>query len=448
MAAPLDQSPTLWVRASDLTGSDGDQITTWTDQSGNTNNLTGAGSAKPLLRTTAGPTGGKAVEFQGTGYFSLSNIMSAAAAGEVFVVIKRDADNNGLWAWGSDANNSDEAHYTFGGVVYESFGKATNDRSNFTPTPTVTNWNVYNVWSASNDWAAYINGRSGITDATNTVTWTSTPRVGLGRKNSADDIFFDGYMAELIVFRSKLSGTDRDAVHAYLYSTYGVGYAGTGVALQGKTEVALTTNPQSITIPTVAIPGDWLVLVATSAVATTTLVPSAADLSKWRWTYVTNGNSSNMSVLVAWKQYFGSDTAPSIGTGSAGYAALYCYSGVGAIRPITQATTVTALQNSPYVSASTGEHILWLGAARRTGTPAPTPTLSRGTLETNQNANFNTLVAYREALASDVNMVQATMANAGSAATYSQAGALVLSPGASYVYKGRDDSASDTTGAA
>lgn len=228
------------------------------------------------------------------------------------------------------------------------------------------------------------------------------------------------------------------------------------VTYQTKTEVALTTNPQTISYPASTAADDMLILIATSATSATTLAPTALHLSKWRWAYVTNTTAlgqTNMSILVGWKRYFGaSDDAPSIGTATTGYALMYRYSGVGSVRLLGQSGVAAANQDTPYVSASSGEEVIWYGAQRRTTASPPTTVLSRGTVETNQSvsqtSNFHTLVAYREALGSDINQVQATMSNAGSTANYSQSGAVVLSEGVTHVYKGRDSASNDTTGAA
>lgn len=216
------------------------------------------------------------------------------------------------------------------------------------------------------------------------------------------------------------------------------------LAYQAKTEVALTTNPQTIAHPTGTADGDYLVLVA--ACSTTALALSTIDLAKWRWSAGSVGPSS-LTVLIGIKRFVTSDAAPSLVTNSTGYAAMYRYSGVTTARFLHQVSVTAATQDSPAVSATATEEILWAGVGRRTVTPAPGVTLSRGTLETNQNANFLTLVSYRENLAAGVSMVIATMSQTGTP-TFAWCGAVVLSDEASYVYKGRDSAASDTTGAA
>jgi hypothetical protein len=217
--------------------------------------------------------------------------------------------------------------------------------------------------------------------------------------------------------------------------------------LEAKTEVALTTNPQTIAHPTGTADGNWLIWVAAGGVSPSTLVPSAIDRAKYRWTYITLGTGSNLALLVAFKQFRTGDVAPSLGTASTGYSFMYRYSGVTSARYITQTPVAATTQDCPYTSAENGEEIVWVGVGRRTGTPAPGVTFDRGTVETNQNANFLTLTSFREALGGAVNMVQATMAQTGTPA-YAGSAAFVVSDKGSHVYKGRDTAADDTTGAA
>lgn len=219
------------------------------------------------------------------------------------------------------------------------------------------------------------------------------------------------------------------------------------ITLDAKTEVALTTNPQTIANPTGTTDGDFLLLVAVSAAADTVVVPDALTLTKGSWWYKSVISSgSNMTMLIAMKRFRTGDAAPVIGTNSTGYAFLYRYSGVKSGFWQMQTMAVATTQDAPYVSAEPGMEIVWIGANKR-GTPAATCSFNRGTVETDQNANFITLVSYREAVASSLNHVRATQSQTGTP-TYAGAQAVILSDEAGHVYKGRATAADDTTGAA
>lgn len=201
----------LWLSADAITGySDNTQMTTaWTDLSGNGFDGTPTGTTKPLYRTTAGSAGGPAVEFPNSGYFTFGNIMASAAAGEIMATLKHNTGDTGLWAFGADTGNSDESHYPFGSTVYESFGLQSGQRRSFGVGTTIDSWHRYNVWSASNDFTARLD--EVVQDSINstTVSWTSTPTIGAGRKTSIVDLKFSGWIGCVVVYNRKLTTTER-----------------------------------------------------------------------------------------------------------------------------------------------------------------------------------------------------------------------------------------------
>lgn len=226
----------LWLPIAALDGtSDGAQVSTWNDQSGNARNGTGVAESvtKPIYHTTGGPTGGPIVQlgvagsFQG--YFSLANFLTGFSSGEAFVVIKLDADpgpgtafSQGppLGDWGSATTG---ALYPFHGdsVIYEEFGSTTRKTTN-NPTTSLATWHVYNVRSASGNFTWTINAATSGNDffntGTNTVGWGTTPKVGKGEGRA-----FQGAIVDVIMFSRIIDdATERKAViHQYLNDTYG-----------------------------------------------------------------------------------------------------------------------------------------------------------------------------------------------------------------------------------
>ena len=89
----------LW-RASDLALSDGDPVSTWAPGSGTPGSLTGSGSARPTYRATGSPSGGPAVEFDGSDdELSLSSpagLPSGAAAGTLVAIVSRAFHNGSI----------------------------------------------------------------------------------------------------------------------------------------------------------------------------------------------------------------------------------------------------------------------------------------------------------------------------------------------------------------
>jgi hypothetical protein len=89
----------LW-RASSLSLSDGDPVSTWAPASGTPGSLTGSGSARPTFRATGSPSGGPCVEFDGSAHeMSLSSpagLPSGAGAGTMVAIVSRAFHNGSL----------------------------------------------------------------------------------------------------------------------------------------------------------------------------------------------------------------------------------------------------------------------------------------------------------------------------------------------------------------
>lgn len=214
-----------WYSAEAETGyADNAQMTSWTDLSGNGNHATGvlagSGTTKPLWRSAGGPGGGPSVEWPyagespNGGYFTMPDVMGAAAAGEVMAYLTSLNTRNGLWSL-SAPSTIKQSHYPYDGVVYDSFGSTT--RQSFTPTLAVTSWRRYNVWSAANDWAARLDETTQVTSAANTTSWDATPWLGRGDAAAeATSFVFSGRMSAVVLYNRKLTTTERDDLAAWL----------------------------------------------------------------------------------------------------------------------------------------------------------------------------------------------------------------------------------------
>lgn len=222
-----------WYSAEAETGyASGAEMATWTDLSGNGNHATGINGVhptfgdatpKPRWSATAGPSGGPTVRFAREGHFALPNIWSGASAGEALIYVKSgDLNNNGhplyVGPYGS------QGHYGHSGTtVYETFG-ITNFRASFSPgTENIDTWRRYNVWHASNDWAARIDtvtklsyGAAGLG-----VGFVATPRVGSNGSNA-----FLGDITLVLLWNRKLTATERADVDAWAQAHTSGGTAG------------------------------------------------------------------------------------------------------------------------------------------------------------------------------------------------------------------------------
>lgn len=221
----------LWIDASQETGfSNGDQVTTAQDWSGNNRDATGVvdNVLKPSYRATDGPNSLPAFRLQNEitdegGYFSLPNFLSGSA-GQHFCVVKLDADPQSadshagppLGNWGTASsvslypNNPDN-------IIYSSWGNTVR-RATVDPTPSMANWHVYEERSAANDWSNWLNGSMLFQTFTNTVAWGTNPRIGSHSVGGVSTLF--GMIAEVIFYNRILTGGEITAIYSYLNTKY------------------------------------------------------------------------------------------------------------------------------------------------------------------------------------------------------------------------------------
>lgn len=204
---------------------DGDPVGEWQDQSGEGNDATQAtGANKPTLKTGGnGLNGLPVIQFDGSDYFGFGDFLSALTAGEVFVVVKANADpppslGYNLWDLGDEGANR-ESWYPFqDGVIYEGWGTSVR-KTVGNPTPALDSWRLYGVASGAGAYAVRLDGAEIYSTSSNTPFWPTTPQLGRG---SSDTYYFAGQVAALLIYDSVLLGADREAVEDYLAARYGL----------------------------------------------------------------------------------------------------------------------------------------------------------------------------------------------------------------------------------
>lgn len=208
-----------------------DPIRRWDDSSGNGRNATqgGASSLVPAV-DTAGPNGLSVVRFSvvdpsAGNYWTLPD-MTALTAAEMFVVIKLANDppaaaaRTGFHCLSADGTNSTHFPWT-DGTIYDSFG--TNSRkSTVNPTPALTSWRRYNVYSGANRWRNFLDNTALIAEiTTNTVGFAFNHRFG-GSLGDPPGFSIDGWVGEIILYDHILATTNRDNVDGYLATAFGL----------------------------------------------------------------------------------------------------------------------------------------------------------------------------------------------------------------------------------
>jgi fibronectin type 3 domain-containing protein len=206
----------LWLRSDfGMVRTPDGYVAIWKDQSGLDNHATqGTPANRPALPASDNmPMSFDAGKSQ---YFTLpSSLVEGAVSGEAYVIVKarnaKSSSTRGLWRLGA----SSYYPYPSSGVIHDGFG-STSGHPMGTPVLDIADWRVYNVSSAAGSWTARLDGVEQYTTTTNTVGWGNSLALGLGES------YFDGEIAEILIFDRILDTTERESVNRYLLSRAGL----------------------------------------------------------------------------------------------------------------------------------------------------------------------------------------------------------------------------------
>ena len=216
----------LWLKAdAGVTKDINNNISAWHDESGNNFQAAQGNLGNQPLWVGSGAGSLPAVHFDGAWrYLNVSDVMSSATSGELFVVLKAEGDQNaahGFMRFGTGGTSSGagtDLFYPYQRQIYDCFGSDAIKQVG-APSYPITSYHVYNATSQPNLWTARINGSVQYTTTTNTVGFTNTPTIGaLATQYS---YYFQGYIAEIIVLDHALTTTERTTVQNYLIAKYG-----------------------------------------------------------------------------------------------------------------------------------------------------------------------------------------------------------------------------------
>ncbi len=205
----------LWLRAD--AGITNSSVNRWSDQSGNGYDATQNTAASQPQLVTSVINGKSVVRFDGANDFlNLPNLLNGTTQAEVFVVLKVDvampATIRGLWKFGTD-NSSWVRYPSTDGSIWEDFGSTANYAMGV-PAQPLTEFHLFNVSAATGQWAARLNGATQGSRTNTTYAYNTAPTLG---KNS---YYFDGDVAEVVIYDRVLSTAERNAVSYYLNSKY------------------------------------------------------------------------------------------------------------------------------------------------------------------------------------------------------------------------------------
>ncbi len=227
-----------WLKADDGTvPSAPGNLTNWTDKSGLSRTLNYVNSDPRLVSNVVNfnPT----VNFDGDDYFrtdvglgSTNNFTSTFTAGEVFSMVRAKNNNTSLGG-PFDFGGASDAYYPLSnGFLYQDFG--TSVRKAWNPITKVvvegggttsgsaidlTNFNLFNMYSATNDWQAAFNGTTEYSTTSNTVNFSTN--LGGNHIGAITGAIFNGDISEIVLYNRKLTTQERQRVNTYLGVKYG-----------------------------------------------------------------------------------------------------------------------------------------------------------------------------------------------------------------------------------
>lgn len=193
------------------------------DESGNNRNATQSSTSARGVFKTNQANGQPAIRFSGAQWYDLPNFMTGFTEGEFFVVMKSAADpaasgaTSGLGEFGTSLDVS-HIPFTDGRILTEWGSTVRKDAGN--PSASLANLSLLNFITKPGEYTVNLNGTQIYTTATNTVGFPSAPKFGKDTSGFGD-IFFDGWLFEILFFPTVRNSTERAAKVAELASVYG-----------------------------------------------------------------------------------------------------------------------------------------------------------------------------------------------------------------------------------
>lgn len=212
----------LWLKGDELSGSEGANIGTWPDESGNSFDFTQATEGDKPSLDVDGLNDLNVVHFDGSNNENMDGPdLSGPTAGSLFYVIRSAEDpdssirNGGTYLGTSAAG----PHFPFSdGHIYTTDLRATRvDVGD--PTPLLTQWNIISIISATSDYRYYINGDLLFSTTSNACVWPTGPELG-----AIGTLFatWTGDIAEVIGFNEAMAQLNRQQIEGYLAHKWGL----------------------------------------------------------------------------------------------------------------------------------------------------------------------------------------------------------------------------------
>lgn len=210
--------PRIWTPAYRLAGfSEGESVTTWTDFSGN--NLSSQGGVHPGLYSVVGsPNGNPFISFNGVNQFYTVADLSTLTEATLFIVFKNTNPVQGHFIFNFTDITACLALLPLindGGIYDGAFSTVRKDAifgGDFS-----AGWHLYEMSSKNGLWTNWFNKIEMF--STNSSVFSAPANAQICASGGG---FYSGNIADVIVFDSYLSESDRIKVENWVASQYGV----------------------------------------------------------------------------------------------------------------------------------------------------------------------------------------------------------------------------------
>lgn len=192
----------------------------WEDQSGNGFHATAVSATAPSLALSQ-INSLPALAFNGS-QFTVPNVISGATAASAFIVVlPSSTGGDGGPMLGNFGTASSSGHYPYqAGAIYDKWA-STYRKGPITQPAGFFSWHLYHVHNATGDWRYYFNGAQHFSTTANTFsgsTYSASPYIAVDQAGGT--YRFKGSIAEIVIYNSALSETDRQTVTEYLRAKY------------------------------------------------------------------------------------------------------------------------------------------------------------------------------------------------------------------------------------
>jgi hypothetical protein len=234
---PLSLSPALWLDANDLSGSDGTQIATWTDKSGNGRNAMQATSvSQPKLYNNV-LNGNQVARFDGVNDFLDVSGIPAITSLTTLAVFSPSFGGATTSAWfrvfsvrgpANDVDFSQSGHYIpiKRNLSTSTMGSFANSGIRSTAAGVSNQWEIR---ASTHTGSSITNHRNGVAASAYAHTLGNVSAAccvgGIGGSFASTDGYLLGDIAEILVYPTALSTADRQKVESYLSQKYNIALA-------------------------------------------------------------------------------------------------------------------------------------------------------------------------------------------------------------------------------